>query len=758
MNNRILRRQLGVAAFYVLLACLALYWLLFHSATHIPGEHVNDYFHFHWSYWWIRHALTTPRLNVYLTNFVMYPNVSNLALHTWTPFFYPLWALTEPLLGTLQAFDVIFITAMALTGYAFFLLARDEGVPPGLALVGGVVIELTPSIMFAVIQNTLHYMGFFWLPISILLWKQITRYSGRRWQGLLWALILGLAFFGTLMTDYQYAMYLVLLLLPYGIVTLIGARSWPARGRLAALGALAIVVALALFWTIGPLRYLLAFDRSTLAPPPAENVHRIPFPDGFFARFDKRTESDVLGTFVVPATLITLLATFTVLRSRVHDQRRWFWLALSILPLMLAAGASITIAGVQIPMPYKLVHALLGGLFRSADRFGTVFLIPALIFFGLTWGPLLAQRARWQLIFTAAILLFVMWDARIFTPIPIQTPLPHYDIYDKIGQERGKPYDDEVVLEVPVAAGSGENWVGELKDVAFQFYGITHGKRMVNGLIARVPTTYFMNMRTDDPMLSWLGQRRLIDPQAVERQLRDRIFNWPIGYIIVHQDMIGLNSPTNQEIIGYLNSLPDLVCPFGVEGSLVVYRTAWHPDGCPARTPPEIQPGIYQVDLGATGDERYIGWGWHWAENVAGVTLRWTGEYPQTQLYVDLPAGGYSISLSAQAFWQPRRLRLLVNGHAIQPDSKSMQDRLSISFPPPNSDNAAGGEVTVPTTGLTTFTFHAPAALIGDGKHLMLTLDYDGWTVPKDVGQGNDPRKLAIAVDWIRFDRLNKGN
>ena len=30
-------------------------------------------------------------------------------------------------------------------------------------------------------------------------------------------------------------------------------------------------------------------------------------------------------------------------------------------------------------------------------------------------------------------------------------------------------------------------------------------------------------MRTDDPMLAWLGQRRLIEPQAVEAQMRERI-------------------------------------------------------------------------------------------------------------------------------------------------------------------------------------------------------------------------------------------
>ena len=65
-------------------------------------------------------------------------------------------------------------------------------------------------------------------------------------------------------------------------------------------------------------------------------------------------------------------------------------------------------------------------------------------------------------------------------------------------------------------------------------------------------------------------------------------------------------------MLGYLNSLGDLLCPVAVEGDAVFYRTAWHPDGCPPRTPPETSPGVYTLDIGSPGDEAFIGWGWHY--------------------------------------------------------------------------------------------------------------------------------------------------
>ncbi|MEP7294468.1 MAG: hypothetical protein ABI835_21945, partial [Chloroflexota bacterium] len=235
-------------------------------------------------------------------------------------------------------------------------------------------------------------------------------------------------------------------------------------------------------------------------------------------------------------------------------------------------------------------------------------------------------------------------------------------------------------------------------------------------------------MRTDDPMLAWLGQRRLIEPETVEAQMRQRIFDYPIGYFVIHRDLIGgVGSVTDQEILGYFNSLRDLVCPVWIEGEAIVYRTIWHPDGCPPRIPPQNEAGDYVIDVGSPDDLHYIGWGWHYAEPVGGLTLRWTGEYPQTQLYLDLPPGGYDLTITAQAFYEPRQLRILLN------------------------DQPLGDSVTVSVDVLHPYSFSIPAQLIGSGENLKLTLDYDATVVPADVGQGSDTRRLAVAVDTIEF-------
>jgi hypothetical protein len=382
-------------------------------------------------------------------------------------------------------------------------------------------------------------------------------------------------------------------------------------------------------------------------------------------------------------------------------------------------------------MPYRLLYALTDGMFRMPWRLAPVYIIAALIFAGLTWTPLLSRLRIQRALILAPLFLLLALDVRLFQTGPLRSTLPTYDFYESIGAERGDPFDDLVVLEVPTGVGTGEVLLGDERAITLQMYTMTHEKRAVNGFISRAPTEHFWYINTDDPMLSWLGQRRLLESEKVEAQLRQRIFEWPIGYIVIHQDIIGRNGPTVQEIIGYFNALADLLCPAFIEGDAIIYRTAAHPDGCPPRTPPETQPGVLEIDTGTPGDERFLGWGWHRQESIFDTTIRWTGEYPQARVYVDLTPGAYEVTLSAQAFWEPRVLRVLAN------------------------DSLLGSSVEVQTESLQLFTFDLPAEVVGDGKHVTISLDYDDVVVPDDVGQSADERPLAISVDFIRFRRID---
>ena len=733
-----LRKNLLIIAFYALLACIALYNPIFHSATHVPGDPTatTDYYHFHWNYWWMRHALATG-LDIYQTDYVFAPFTSSLAYHTLTPFWFPLWALLEPLAGTGAVMNAIMAAAFTLTGYVFYLLLRREGVTTLLALIGGAILELSPIMLGSIYWTNINLMNWFWLPALILLWGKLAksplslRERGLRGEGVFWLVALGAALWGMILCDVQYPLFAAFLIVPYILWTLIRSRQPLALiGR----GLAALALALALLWVAGPLPELFTASREGFSPTPVSRAVIIPFPQGYFTRIDRFAS---VGGLALPALA---LAAVVSLRRRTSTARHdglqrtrpalsirnppaWFWLAVMLPPLLLSAGGTIQIAGVDIPMPYRWLHDLLGGMFRYPERFAPVFMIPLLIVAGRALSLPFVRAHRYAL--AVALLLIVAAEARLSRPQIIQPAPPPYAFHQAMARE---PYQ-YVIVDVPTAGSSGEGYVGDPRWMRTQFYALAHEKRVVNGHISRVNTWNYMYMETSDPMMAWLGQRRYLEPETVEAQIRERISNWPIGYLVIHQEYIGREGPTLQEIVGFFNGLDDLLCFYTQEGDALVYRTAWHPDGCESltRTPPEVEPGIYQIDIGSVGDERFIGWGYHWQEAVAGVTLRWTGEHPQTQTYVDLPPGSYDLAVSMQAFWETRRVSLLVNGTAV------------------------GEPVEVGTGSLAAYTWAIPAEVIGDGRHLQVTLAYDSVIVPVEVGQSADTRRLAVAVDWLRF-------
>jgi hypothetical protein len=715
------------------IAALGMYWLLFNLPDHMPADRVTDYYHFHWNFWWVRHVLTTPGLNIYETNFIFAPATSSLALHTLTLFWYPVWALFEPVGGTFVAMTLTSMIAFALNGYLFFVLLRREKVSYALALVGGAMLELSP-IMFAAFRWTnMNLYGWFWIPVLILIWGLVSdgvefRQRSFRRHALFWAFWMGVAIWGMVLTDVQYPLLICCILIPYGLLKLWQMPIWSLRLRLLGFGIFGAGLGLALLWFVGPLPYLINYDRTGLASTAVEHAVKVPFPLGFIWHYKPNLDTPI-GAVAIPLVLVALWLSYRARKwSDIHlPKMRWFWLALTPIPLILSAGGFIMIGDTQITMPYVWLHNLFGGTFRYPQRFSPVFLIAAVLFAMMTISPILARRKKLTRILIPTILLFiVIIDSWMLDPTVIQPTPKQYHFYEEMGKE---PYD-YVVLEVPTGGSSGEGAVGEDTASALEFYGTIHGKRMVNGHISRVNTYKYYYMRTDDAMMAWLGQRVFLDPEKVTEQLTERIQSWPIGYIVIHRDLIWRDGPTTQEILGYFNSLPNLVCPVWVEGDVVVYRTIWHPAGCPPRTPPETAPGQYTIDIGAPEDAPYIGWGWHWAEEIVpGLMARWTGEYPDTKLYIDLPPAAYQVKIAAQSFYRPRDLELLVNGVSV-------------------------GEVNISETSLSNYTFAVPVEVIGNGKNLIFTLFYDSTDTPTSVGAGDSDRRLAILIDQIQFTQV----
>ncbi|MDZ4669663.1 MAG: hypothetical protein SH821_02235 [Phototrophicales bacterium] len=723
-----MRLYLLVLLTFTLSAVLILYPLLFFSGQKMAGY---DAFNYNWNFWWIRHGLSTSNLDVYFSNFVFYPVMNNFGYHALTAVWFPVWLIFEPLLGTLGAVNIILWIGCTLNGFVTFAWLRSEKVTLFWALIGGLVIQFSPLIRYFYYNTHLNLMNWFWLPLHLLMWRWlVSAIENRQFsRGLFLIILQGVGIWGLGLSDLQFPIFTAFVLVPYGLLTLYRSEK---RLWIVGAGIGVVAIGLALLWFAGPLPYMLQFT-GTLPDQVVTDRPGIPFPRGFLHPDEVWWYWNVptVGGFVFIGILITLIfarqKTPKVNFSRHSDYPnagKWFWLMVAIPPFLFSLGADITLFGVTIPMPYRVLFDITNGQLRMPWRLAPIFLLAGMAFMGIAWSAWRPSHKRVYPLMAMLLIGILAIDTRLFATAPLDDVFYPYEFYETMGAE---PYD-YVVVEVPMSVGTGEVIFDDAYAVQLQYYGMTHQKRMINGFISRAPLESFYGYNVDDPLFSWLGQRRGLNPELAEAQLRRIITEYPVGYMVIHQDRIdiGRYHPTLQEIFGFLNSHPDLACPIFLEYDAVVYRTTWHPDGCPARIPPMDDTGAYVVDIGASSDPFYIGSGFHNPESVAGISVRWTGAKPQTELHVDLPPVAYTMELVAQAFMADMPTEIFLNGQSL-------------------------GVYTVPMATLLPILVDIPANMVGDGKNLTITFAHDSATSPAELGMNDDARPLALMIDRVRF-------
>ncbi len=713
---RMIRQQIGVILFFGMLGVITLSPLIFHMGTRVPGE--IDYFHFNWNYWWIRHALETGQ-NPYYTEMALVPFRQNLALHSLTPIWFPVYVILEPLVGQLRATNAILWISVVLTGWITYLFLRQQAIHRLLALLGGVILMLSPNMRGQILGTHLDLIGFFWMPALLLLWDRVAKRSEIKWP-----ILVGLALWGAWLTDPVVNLWNALLLGPFALLTLIQAKNRSARVKLVLRGILAIGVMLALAWFIGPLQPLLKVDMDAFSPLRYQTSRDFALSLKVWEWQHQTGEPRGFGILLV---LITLIALF----MRTQDRRRWFWLIVALPPLILALGPDITLGGHLIKLPFRLVYSLTRGQYRVPARFVPVATFALIVFAGQTFTPWIARlrRPAWRGLLAGVVMLAYLADTHTFVPLAVISPPQPYRFYTMMRHENA----DYVVLEVPTSPASGtfvlgwqsmSNWHPEA-----MFYGITHEKRMVSGLLSRIPDIEQWYYQIS-PLLGWLGGEHGLEPDSARAELERLVAGqWgmgevtaPIGYIVVHQDW--LLPEKAQEILAFFNAQPSL-CFIEVERDAVLYRTTSHPKGCPPRTPPEMEPGVYRISLGQSGDEGFLGQGWYRKENVGGTPARWTGSSTETLLYADLPpASTYALTVRAVAFNVPRTVRVTMNSAVL-------------------------GELVITPGDWRDYTLLIPANLAGGKMEFRLTAD--GTLSAAEAGLSADTRPLSAAYTSVEF-------
>jgi hypothetical protein len=503
---------------YVILTVLMSWPVAARLRTHLVGWG-NDPFVHYWNNWWVGQALqrgTSP----YYTDMLFHPNGASMVYHNFAWLNIAGGLALEPLLGSVGAYNMVFLVNIALCGFAMYHLACYVLRHRAAAFVAGLVHAFWPYRM----HHTAHpnLISTQWM-VWFLLYLIKTVREGKRRHILLAALFLTLTALARLqllvMTLFPAAIYLL-----YSLAANRELWSWQTVGRLALIGAL---TGAALAYPLFPLvRQQLVgehpgdvfideqtHDQSDLMayvlPNPPHPLRQ------FYAPEILRTQIVFLGYTTLALTIYGV--------SRAKQTR--LWLLIGIFSFVMALGPSLRLYGQVypgIPLPYRLLGwSFPVRIMRSPHRFNILLAIPVALLtgFGIRAMSRSGRRARWVPVLAAGLILFE------YLRVPLPTiSLAYSSFYDRLAATSGR----FGVLDLPMGFSGPAKFYMYLQTV--------HGKPIVQGKMAR-PERDINAFIDGDDFTKHLRVAKTIDRDltAVSRHL-GYLANADVRHLILHRD------------------------------------------------------------------------------------------------------------------------------------------------------------------------------------------------------------------------------
>jgi hypothetical protein len=524
----------GAAAAYLVLAVAMTYPLVRRFDRAFLGAG-TDVFQFLWNNWWLHHAITQHLSKPYLTTFIFAPFRLDLRLHT-VGFLYGLCAVPFfGWLGQLRVLNLQILATLTLNGYFAFRLVRHLTRDVGVAFLCGLLAASLHAINLHIPAGRAS-CGAFWAAIAaVSCFLELTE-RPRAAESALFAVSLVVMFLADQQVALFGSMWLVVLaaghfLSPGGATRL--RRLGPALVVPAATGLL-----VAYFFYLRPWRLDLGYD----VPGASEALN---YSDGPSAFLHLSLGWAYYG--------IILPLAFPVVLARLGKVRRAIpWALGAVFFFLLSYGP--TLGGTGIPLPFALVRQLPGlEYFRAPYRFAMPAAFGAIVALGLVLQATTARldrRAR-ALLVGGLMLVALADEVRVRHERPyLIREMPTEAVYAEIGRDP----TPSVLLEIPVGVRNGTDRTGTNGEI-LTFYQPVHGKRLVNGSVARSPTAAIDYHRASPALMYLAGETP--PPGDVAADLRERMAALGVGYVVVHPGMMKpeLVAPT----LDLLAKVPGLV-------------------------------------------------------------------------------------------------------------------------------------------------------------------------------------------------------
>ncbi len=769
------RIHLLIIGLYLVLSLVLTYPLALHFTTHVPGSATwaFDEYTFLWNMWWFKYSIFDLQTNPLYSSYIFYPLGVSLVLYT--------YHLHNALLSVpLQSFlslptinNALLIASLTLSGYGTFLLlkyllATGKNTSPTrqpcremAAFLGGIVYAFTASRFVYLALGHYNFASNHWLPFYALYMIKTVREP--RAKNAFWA---GLFLTLTLSCEMTYGIFLAVFTIVYLLFT--GRETILNIQFAKRLGLLAITFLL----TYSPMLYFvfremlyggytmegwgdaLKLSTDLLGFFTPTKLH--PFWGGDWVRELRAVVegtarfSDVNTVFVGYVTL--LLAIFALFKYRRVLKA---WGVAALISALLSLGPLLQVNGqylfdldgllaetkVTFPLPFALLHYLpIFNANRAPNRFSVIMTLSLAVMVGHAafWilnrvpkpssppipRPLSPTTYHLSLITCCSLLITILSFEHLSIPLPL-TDARIPEVCYQIGAEP----ENFAILQLPMGWRNSFGTLGSERTQA-QYYQAAHHKPIISGNISRNPPVKFEYFRRISLFKSITALELYHEVDAATRE-RDKalapklMYLYDVRYLLILPPIPGRlpYADTMTRTVDYaLEVLPLEPEPVYDRDGVLVYRVV--------QPPPQAD---FTIDFGLEETEMYRGEGWSWNEEIGGVSANWA-TVRWARIFVPLRReGDYKLTLTALPFSYPgappQKVKITMNGHPLS--------ELSL------------------TAGWASYPVAIPSTAIRHGLN-ELTLHFSHLASPQDVlPESSDRRTLAVAVDYVKFERMN---
>ncbi len=518
-------RSLGLAALLLLAATVFLFWPApLHMADRVfetPGALQADSYLITWVLAWDVHALTTDPLGLFDAN-IYYPARGVLAgsehMLGHLPLFGPAYLLTgNPVL----AIQLTRLLTVLFCGVAMYALLRQWRVAPGPALFGGFVYALCPTRYLTV--HALQLVAAPYLPLVLLFFDR-TLARGRWRDSAALAICLALQMLCSFYLAYITAVALAVHAVVRAVQNTREVRlHWlPLLSGLGVAGAVFLLTSLPYASRSGIPAHGVDLLESFSASPLATYVTR--------PQFDRFARLGMAYVGVLPG-LFAVCAVVAAWRDSPRRREIVVAAALCVAMYVLALGPTLRIGDLGVPLPYRLLSAVVPG-FESMRvplrfTFGFVLGFAALAGIGcgvaIRWLGLDARGRAAPLLVAVAIGVTALdfghfeYRARL-RPMATAADLP--EVYGRLGA-----LDEGVVVELPTAILGEAGFAALDREAIYAYNSVFHWYPLINGYTGYPPRSAALLKR----IANLLPDRRAL---ALLRRTTG------VDYVVVHLDQL----------------------------------------------------------------------------------------------------------------------------------------------------------------------------------------------------------------------------